>query len=224
MSSFFFAQIDGKMAHFDEHEMRHIKVLRYSKNSEIKFTDGKGTLYLGKLASSSTAEILQKLDFQPPSTTNITIVLSPVRWERTKFAIEKAVELGANRLWFMNMERTTRKKTESKLMKMKFVARDAMKQCGSFYLPEIKDAQYQEFSKDATKILLDTKTYRTFKDLQFSNNVIIAVGPEGGFSERENDFFKANGFESVKMGKRILRTETAVIASLTLVNYLLGNF
>jgi 16S rRNA (uracil1498-N3)-methyltransferase len=224
MSSFFFANINGSMAHFDEHEVRHMKVLRCFKGSEIKFTDGKGVLYLGELTSSNTAKILQKLEFQVPSPVDLSLILSPVRWERTKFAVEKAVELGVKQLLFMNAERTTRRKTESKLMKLRFVARDAMKQCGTLYLPSVKDVEEMDFSKVKTRILLDGRASKSFKNVRISESVVIAVGPEGGFTEKEKVFFEAKGFEIVKMGKRTLRTETAVIAALTLVNYMAGIF
>ncbi len=226
MSSFFFAKVDNDMAHFDAHEVRHIKVLRYSKGSEIKFTDGRGSLYVGKLLSLDTAKILKKERFQPPNRISISVVLSPVRWERTRFALEKAVELGADRLYFMNMLRTTRKETESKLTKMKLIVRDAMKQCGTLYLPEVKNIQgeFPHISTNATKLMLDTKSERTFKDIEISPNIILAIGPEGGFSEKEREFFRIKKFESVKIGNRTLRTETAVIAALTLINYLLGIF
>ncbi len=225
MSSFFFAFSTKRgVAHFDEHEVRHLKVMRFFPNDEVKFTDGKGNLYSGKLITPDTALVLERLESQPSPPLNLSVVLSPVKWDRTKFAVEKAVELGATRIFLWNTERTTRKKTETKLMKSSFVARDAMKQCGSFYLPSVEEFEGLDFSEFSTKIFLEPGSPKKMDEIGISENVLVVIGPEGGFSEHEKRFLKEVGFDDVRLGNRILRSETAVIASLTLINYLKGVF
>ncbi len=225
MSSFFFSyHLENGVAHFDEHEVRHLKVMRYSVGMNLKFTDGKGNLYMGELVSKDMAKIVKRLKSQPLPSFELSLLFSPVRWERTKFAVEKAVELGATRILFWNTERTTRKKTESKLVKISFVARDAMKQCGVFYLPEIMNFEDSDISRFSTKIFLDTKGECKMNEISFSQSILVAIGPEGGFTQKERISLKRKGFVSVQLGKRVLRTETAVVVILTLVNYLKGVF
>ena len=225
MSKFFVATVDKDMAHFDEHEVRHLKVLRFFKGSKIQFTNGNGELFLGRMIDENTARIIQTIDRQPTPQPRIHVILSPIRWERTKFAIEKSVELGATSLIFMNMDRTMRRKTESKLKKADLVARDAAKQCGTLYLPNILEMNEFVPSKNSTRLILDPKGQSEMRELQnIEKDVIIAVGPEGGWTEREKKLFESMEFEKIKIGSRTLRTETAIIVILTFINILGGNF
>ncbi len=225
MSKFFVATVDKDTAYFDEHEVRHLKVLRFSKGSEIQFTNGNGELFLGRMINENTARIIQTIDKQPFPQLRIHVILSPIRWERTKFAIEKSVELGATSLIFMNMDRTMRKKTESKLKKASLIARDAAEQCGSLYLPSVLEMDDFTLSKKSTRLILDPKGQFEMKGLQIvEKDVIVAVGPEGGWTEREKTLFESMGFKKIKIGSRTLRTETAVVVALTFINILGGNF
>lgn len=225
MSKFFVATVDKDIAHFDEHEVHHLKVLRFSKGSKLQFTNGNGELFLGRMIDENTARIIQTIDKQPIPQLRIHVILSPIKWERTKFAIEKSVELGATTLIFMNMDRTTRKKTESKLRKANLIARDAAKQCGTLHLPSILDMNEFMPSKKSTRLILDPKGQLEMKELQsIEKDVIIAVGPEGGWTEREKNLFESMGFKKIKIGSKTLRTETAIIVALTFINILGGNF
>ncbi len=225
MSNYFFAVLRNKVAYFDEHEVRHLKVMRLSKGSEIKFTDGNGKLFLGKLVSKNTAALVKLIETQREPHPKIHIVFSPVRWERTRFMVEKSVELGAYNLIFMNANRTTRPETESKLKKASLIARDAIKQCGSLYMPGILRFNNFTFPSESTKLILDPKGETALSELtHLKDNIIIAVGPEGGFTEEEKSSFESRGFKKVKIGTKILRAETAVIVALTAINILSKNF
>lgn len=225
MSNYFFAVLKDGMAHFDEHEVRHLKVMRLSKGSEIKFTDGNGKLFLGKLVNKSTATVIKLIKTQEEPHPKIYIVFSPVRWERTRFMIEKSVELGACSFIFMNTNRTTRPETESKLKKASLIARDAIKQCGSLYMPDV--LRFNDFilPPKSTRLILDPKGETTLNELtHIKDNIIVVVGPEGGFTKEEKNSFETRGFKRIKMGTKILRTETAVIVALTAINILSKNF
>ncbi len=225
MSKFFVATVDEGMAYFDDHEVRHLKVLRFSEGSEIRFTNGKGTLFLGKMIDKSTAHVVRMIKKQPIPQPRIHVILSPIRWERTRFAIEKSVELGAASLVFTNMDRTTRKETESKLRKASLIARDAAEQCGILYLTNILEMNEFVPPKKSTRLILNPEGKFCIKDLQnMEKDVIVAVGPEGGWTEREKMFFESTGFREIKIGSRVLRTETAVVVALTLINNFCGNF
>lgn len=225
MSKFFIATVEDDTAYFDEHEVHHLKVLRLSNGSEVKFTDGNGKLFLGRMIGENVAHVIRTIDERPIPQLRIHLILSPVRWERTKFAIEKSVELGATTLIFVNTDRTTRKKTESKLRKAMLVARDATKQCGTLYPPNIVEMNEFVLPIKSTRLILDPKGNLNMKAFQnMEKDVIVAIGPEGGWTEREKSFFESMGFKKVKIGSRILRTETAVVVALTFVNILGGNF
>ena len=225
MSNYFFATLKDGMAHFDEHEVRHLKVMRFSKGSEIKFTDGNGKMFLGKLINDDTASVVKLIKDQKKSFPKIHVVFSPVRWERTRFLIEKAVELRVCSLVFMNAKRTTRLETESKLRKAILIARDAMKQCGALYMPNILRFSDFVFPPNSTRWMLDVKGKWTLSELtEVRKDVVVAVGPEGGFTEEEKNLFKSNHFMSVKMGNRTLRSETAVLTVMVAINILSKKF
>ncbi len=202
-----------------------MKVLRLKKGDPLKFTDGEGKLYSGKLSSGNLALIEETLETQTPPKTRIHVIFSPVRWERTRFAVEKAVELGASTLIFETMHRTTRSENESKLRKAALVARDAMKQSGSFYLPKVKRSDEFGFPEDSMKLLMDVRGGMTVRELAaIPDDVVVAIGPEGGFTEGERKTFMMSDFKVLRLGQRTLRTETAVVAVLTAINILRGNF
>ena len=225
MSKYFFATLEDGLAHFDEHEVHHLRVMRYSKGSEIKFTDGNGKLFLGKLINRDTATIVKLIKTQKKPLPKIYIISAPVRWERTRFMVEKSVELGVSGLIFMNTNRTTRLETESKLKKVTLIARNAIKQCGSLYIPSVLRFSDFDFPPNSTKLMLDPEGETTLsKIIHIKERVVIAVGPEGGFTKEEKTSFESMEFKKIKMGSRILRTETAVIVALTAINILSKNF
>ncbi len=221
MSEQFFGIVEGDFAHFDDHEKAHMKVMRIKVGNEIKIMDGNGTLFRGKLINADSAVVEEIIKKERPDRTKIHVILSPIKWERLRFAVEKATELGVTTIVLANMDRTTRMESESKLKKVSFVVRDAMKQSGILYMPEVKVLEQFDLTIKAGKFIFDTKGESMLKETFHEEAEIIFVfGPEGGFTDRERSFFKSSGFEMAKLWKYTLRTETAVVYAISTVRTL----
>ncbi|BBJ27904.1 16S rRNA (uracil(1498)-N(3))-methyltransferase [Athalassotoga saccharophila] len=221
MSEFFFARIENGIAEFDDHEINHMKVMRIKDGSEIFFTDGKGRLFRGIL-SNYRSKVDDVVKVQERKGLKIHIIISPIKWERMRFLVEKATELEISTLVLSNMDRTTRKETESKIKKIEFVMRDALKQSGNLYMPEIVDIKDFKIPQSAVKILFDPDSKKSIREIDDSSEYVLIFGPEGGFTQREKERFESIGFEKIKLSERILRVETAVIFALSSITVLKG--
>ena len=147
--------------------------------------------------------------------------------------IEKATELGVDEIEPLISERTIArpKDSSSKLERWQRIAKEAAEQCARDTIPEIGnirelDAWLKEITPLAADTLLlfcweseQTTTVREVLSVNREKNIIVLIGPEGGFSEREVDTIKAAGGVSVTLGKRILKTDTAAISVLAMINY-----
>jgi 16S rRNA (uracil1498-N3)-methyltransferase len=148
------------------------------------------------------------------------------------WAVQKAVELGVAKLTPLLTERCVTKLTEDKkqqrLQHWQHIVQHATEQSGRTCLPEMSeiiDISEWVSQQQGLRIFLDPYAEHSLVDLQPENQcVTLLSGPEGGFSEQERQLAKAAGFIPVRMGSRILRTETAVLSALAAVQTLWGDF
>ena len=154
------------------------------------------------------------------------------RGERMDFAIQKAVEMGVNHITPLLTEhcvvRLEDDKKDARHQHWQKVIRSACEQCGRNRLP-ILDAplKLDDWLPQATglRLLLDPDATANLGNLpRPETRVTLLSGPEGGFAEWERHTARQVGFTSVKLGPRILRTETAVLAALASVQTLWGDF
>ena len=145
--------------------------------------------------------------------------------------IEKATELGVHKIEPLISERTVARPREGKLERWSRIAKEAAEQCARDTIPEIGQIRtLDEWLKGITPLDNDTlflfcweleqeTTAREVLSVNAEKNVIILIGPEGGFSECEVSGIKSAGGVSVSLGKRILKTDTAAISVLAMINY-----
>lgn len=154
--------------------------------------------------------------------------------------IEKATELGIDQIQPLISERTIARpnnfREKSKLERWTRIAKEAAEQCARDTVPEIENIRdLDEWLKEITP--LDEKNFfllfcwekeqdttvrevlSTYKNSKADKNLIVLIGPEGGFSEREVREIKFAGGISVTLGKRVLKTDTAAISALAMINY-----
>ena len=155
--------------------------------------------------------------------------------EKMDFTIQKAVELGVAAIQPILTEksvvRLNAEREAKKLAHWKRIAIAACEQCGRNRLPEVREAMSAEtYSRApapaALRLLLSPDGTSGMKDLQgkIERAVTLAVGPETGFSTAEEQLFARAGFVAVRLGRRVLRTETAALAALAALNALAGDF
>lgn len=147
--------------------------------------------------------------------------------------IEKATELGVAKIEPLISERTIARpggvRAQFKLERWRKIAKEAAEQCARNTIPEIKEIRelddwLKKITLDDTLLLFcwENEPERTIREVLSVNrnkNIIVLIGPEGGFSEREVNAIKSAGGVSVTLGKRILKTDTAVISVLAVINY-----
>ena len=156
---------------------------------------------------------------------------------RMDYVIQKSVELGAEVIAPIITERcqiqhSKNSYLEKKLERWKLIAEHASQQCGRNKLAKIMFPQrFDEFVKtikqnDSINLILNPTSKKRLVEIDLSSNktVVFLIGPEAGFSDSEELLAKKSGFESVKLGKRILRTETVAVSLLSILNYVSGEF
>ena len=203
------------------------KVLRARAGDEIVLFSGDGREYAAAIdnvrGSRVTAAVADGLHVDRESSLDVTLVQCVPRGDRMDFIVQKATELGVTRLVPVLSQRSVVRldagQAESKAAHWRAVAVSACEQCGRARLPII-DAPTPLTSylgapvPAVARFVLEPDQDGPAAPATLDGNVQIAVGPEGGFSADELEIFKLAGFSRLRLGPRILRTETAAITAL----------
>ena len=211
-------------------------MLRLKHDQNIVLFNGKGGEYVGRFSEVSRKHVRVEIetysqrDVESPLQVNLGMGIS--RGDRMDWAVQKAVELGVAKLTPLLTERCVTKindeKKQQRLQHWQHIVQHATEQSGRTCLPEMSeiiDISEWLSQQQGLRIFLDPYAEHSLADLQPENqHVTLLSGPEGGFSESERQLAKAVGFIPVRMGSRILRTETAVLSALAAVQTLWGDF
>jgi 16S rRNA (uracil1498-N3)-methyltransferase len=208
-----------------------IRVLRLKPGHQIQVVDGIGGWYNVQIESaggdSVAGQILQRRMGVGEPPVYIHLAVAGLR-SRSRFdlLVEKVTELGVSRISVLNTERSEHFRMERE--RAHRLMRAAMKQCKRSRLPVLDGpVEVKEFvtSSGPTRKIVCHGDYRSrsiAESLRSSyRDVVLAVGPEAGFSDSELQLMISNGFERAGLGSRRLRTETAAIAAVavTSINY-----
>lgn len=208
---------------FDEHEVTHLRVMRVREGEIVETTDGNGGRYkviIEELKKDYAKGKVLAYEFVQPTPGRLVLFAPSGRWERLRWTIEKAVELGVDEIYVFNNERATRH-YEDKTDRLELVVREASKQCARLHFPSIRPVEFLEIFQLAPEstYVLDFRGRRIPK--RVARSVGIVAGPEGGFSKKELTLLKAR-FKSLNLGKKILRFETAIILTVGIFGMKLG--
>ncbi|QTA37130.1 16S rRNA (uracil(1498)-N(3))-methyltransferase [Thermosipho ferrireducens] len=224
MPNIFFGNTKYDIIYFDKHETEHLKVLRIKLDDIVECTDGKGNLYKVKIKKigkkESFGEIVESKYVGNKVNIKLTFFAPAGRWERLRWLLEKSVELGVDKIYIMHTEYSNRKYFE-KMEKINLVVRDSCKQCVRYVFPEVRAISFSEVTKFAPKstFYLDFNGKR-FPE-QFTGDVGLIVGPEGGFSSQEKEILQSR-YIPVSLGDKVLRYETAALLGLGMLAYKLS--
>lgn len=210
-------------------------VLRLKVGAEVLLFNDSGYEFKAELVEVTRKAVVAKInkavERQTESKLWINYGLSVSRSDHMDFAIQKAVELGVNEITPLLTKRSVvRVKSENKHKKTlhwQRIAQNAAEQSCRRFVPKIHEPiELNEWALDseAFKILLEPSAKQVLGRLSpKSQRMIVLSGPEGGFSAEEVDWALAAGFVSVRLGPRVLRTETAALAVLTAMQLLWGD-
>ena len=159
---------------------------------------------------------------QKENNKDLWLAFSPIKSNYFNFMIQKATELGVTKFLPIIFERTIVRKINKERLEKVII--EAAEQSNRITVPSIEDPQKLKsfLSNDMDLIFTDLNTANTKIDLTKLTNkpTCVIIGPEGDFSEQEREeILKFNGVQSVKINENILRSETAVISALSIINY-----
>jgi len=205
-------------------QLRHvISVLRKRRGEEITLTDGQGYEYQVLLCeirkSSLVARILKKQLVPKKSASEIAVGFVPLKGLRNDTIIEKGTELGVARfIGFLSEYSVVRNVGVQKIRRWNNIAQSAMVQSQQYYVPEIILAQSKEelvqMGSGYDIIFVTEPSGKSVVPLG-ARRIMLLVGPEGGFSEAERDFFLKQGASFLSLGPTRLRSETAAIVGVS---------
>lgn len=232
------ADIKENIATLRAPEARHLSsVLRLKPENEIRLFDGTGKVYQARITAISktevTAEIITQEEYIPP-TPHLHLGQALLKGKKMDFIVQKATELGvASIAPFISEHCEVKRISKTHESRWQRVSLEACKQCNR-PIPLACSAVYDFKSfiaasshHESKLIFWEKEATTSVKDLRLDrlqiNSIMIAIGPEGGFSDNEISLAKEAGFQSVSLGKRIMRAETATLSTMAILQFLLGN-
>jgi 16S rRNA (uracil1498-N3)-methyltransferase len=225
-----------------EREFHHAThVLRVREGERVVALDGQGSELSCVVESATKKAVVLKVQQRhqvPPLPYQLTLVQAVPKGKSMDAIVQKAAEFGATRIVPLLAERTVahvdEDNAETKVEKWKYIMIDAIKQCGSAWLPKIseplKPAQYLAQPERVELNLIatlqpDARHPRVFlRDFQSEKGrkpktIAVWVGPEGDFTPAEINAIRAMGALPITLGQLILRSETAAFYCMSVLNY-----
>ena len=215
---------------------RHVaQVLRLKRGQALTLFNGDGRDWSAELTRcdrrSVQARISGLLHEEPPPQRALHLGIGVSRGERMDFAIQKSVELGVTMITPLRTERSVVQLDEEKAQKRRMHWRGvliaACEQSGRSRVPVLRPvSQFTAWTtQQPSGLLLDHRSSVALPTIPApSGDIHLVVGPEGGLSQPEREHAMAQGFTAVRLGPRILRTETAPLAALAAIQTLWGDF
>jgi 16S rRNA (uracil1498-N3)-methyltransferase len=214
------------------------RVLRMNPGDEITVFNGDGYDYAATLVAVGKRDVVVRIDGRESvaneSPLHLTLAQGVARGEKMDLIVQKATELGVARIVPLFTERSEVKldpsRAEKRLLHWRAVAASACEQSGRVRVPDVMPAQplqtwLENLVDDDTQrlALLPEGTLRA-RDVHFgASRGLLVVGPEGGLGDRDVATLREAGFQGLRLGPRILRTETAGLAALAALQALHGD-
>lgn len=232
-------QINGEDAYIEGEDVRHIKdVLRYAVNDNLDICDENGVKYITKINNMAKEKISLKIlevssETSEPSI-NITLFQGLPKSDKLEMIIQKCTELGVSEIVPVITDRVIvkidEKSASKKVERWNKIALEAGKQSGRQKIPKIKNINnLKNLIENISKYDILLLPYECEKEITLKSvlrnldanvkNIAIMIGPEGGFSENDLKLLDLPNVKKVTLGPRILRTETAGLATVTMVLY-----
>jgi 16S rRNA (uracil1498-N3)-methyltransferase len=216
-----------------------VHVLRLSTGDSLVIFDGEGCEYDANIERVSKTGVKVKLvgsrALDRESPLQVTLAQGISSGDRMDYTIQKAVELGVHAIQPLTTERSVVRldpaRAEKRVAHWRSVAIAACEQCGRNRVPNIAPVSNLTAwlgSLAASSLRMTLSPHASAKlatiDRKNSASILLLVGPEGGFAPREESDAQATGFTAVRLGPRVLRTETAAVAALAAMQTLWGDF
>jgi 16S rRNA (uracil1498-N3)-methyltransferase len=214
-----------------------VRVLRLRVGDELTIFNGRGGEYRASIdeirRDTVQVSVREHRDEERESAFDLTLAQGISRGERMDWVVQKATELGVTRIVPVFTERSVvhldERQAAKKVQHWRGIAVSACEQCGRNVVPEIAApvAVYGLLEKPlgtGISLLLSPTAQRRIVDIDGSPpGATVLIGPEGGLAQVEHEAALRAGFTSVRMGPRVLRTETAAVCALSLLQQKFGD-
>ena len=237
MRRFFFPQLSsaiGGDVTLPAELLRHLRtVLRLSPETDIQLFDGHGRLAQARLQQDFTAKIYEIDEAKPPQI-SLSLIQGLAKGEKLDWVLQKGTELGVGQFVLTQMERSVgrikNERQEKRLQRWQKIIQEAARQSAQLWLPQVVVSSSLSDAVSAAdaelKLMLweqGSQPLAKILPAQAPESISVIVGPEGGISSCEAEIARLAGFQPVRLGPRILRTETAGLAIMSILQYLYGD-
>ncbi|MBL7070719.1 MAG: 16S rRNA (uracil(1498)-N(3))-methyltransferase [Candidatus Omnitrophica bacterium] len=234
--------IQENKIHIDRIESHHIiDVMRLSEGDLITVFDGSGREFEGKISSVANKrvaiDILKTSEVKKTAETGISLAQAIPKKDKMNLIVRGVTELGVRRILPVESARTvvrvTGDRMKHKVERWRKISVEAAKQCGRTELPEIRDVASFKMMLDEisgydaaimpclSKASVAIKS--ALKKIKSAKNVLVIIGPEGGFTEEEIDAAGKKGAARVTLGPLVLKSDTAAVAAISILNHELSS-
>ncbi len=225
---------EGQSVTLDKNQAHYLfVVMRLTVDARVLIFNGVAGEFLASVSVASKRNgilLCEKLTKPLQMPSDLWLIFAPIKKSRTDFIVEKATEMGVSRIIPILTEHTNNDRIRQE--KLQAHAIEAAEQCGGTFVPEVSGLQ--KFDNilgtwpNGRRLLFCDETLvganKTI-DTKIRGPWAIIIGPEGGFSKREREFLRAMSLSnSISLGPRILRADTAAVAALTIWQSTLGDW
>ena len=223
-----------ELAQDKAHHIAHVLRMRIGDSVRL-FNDGDeefDAVLVDLKKKSAVINIEKCTQVKRESPLKIILAIGISRGQHMDYAIQKAVELGVTEIVpvlteFGNVKIYADRK-DNKLSHWQNIIINASEQCGRTSLTRLSEpisySKFLSINKTATRLIFHPGNSQTIESVKIiDNNVILLIGPEGGFSDKEIEMADENGYIKVSLGPRVLRAETAVVAALSVCQHRWGD-
>lgn len=230
---------EGQLCELGLDASHHIAVvLRFTLSEQFILFDGMGAEYQVEITALNKKRVqvlvIKKTAVSRESNLKLHLAQGIAKGERWTFSLQKAVELGVTDitpLWTQHVAYKWEKKLDDKkIQQWQDMIISACEQSGRTEIPRLHPMQsFQNFVQQTSisnRLILQPVTGHHWRHISWndaSSDVVLLIGPEGGFHDAEYQLALNSGFQGLTLGPRILRTETAVVSALTLLQALHGD-
>ncbi|HEX7408649.1 MAG TPA: 16S rRNA (uracil(1498)-N(3))-methyltransferase [Candidatus Binatia bacterium] len=215
-------------------ELRHLRVRRLRIGSDLILSDGRGHQRHGVVVALDRHHAVISLSpNQLPereSPLHLVLAQASLKADKMDLVVEKATELGASELLVFTSERSLGHPSVDRQERWQRIARSAAKQCQRSTVPPIgAPICFDDLlsRREVLRLLFweghPARSVASAERHPGAHEVLMVIGPEGGFSTAEAERAAAAGFQLLSLGPRVLRAETAALAAVTLCQFLWGD-
>ncbi len=220
-------------------EHHHLsRVVRIRPGESVWLIDEEGTKYFARVESVEKEQTrLKILEKKPPQETGpgLTLAQAVLKAKKMDFLVQKSTELGVRTVIPLTTSRSViklDKKSDEKTARWQRIVREAAKQSRSSLVPHVLSPQslkrLVEERRESIKLYLSEDRGEALRNIVAARaenlaagsdaSVLIAVGPEGGWTEEEQKLMLAHGYTAVSLGSRVLRSETAAFCAISVIS------